>query len=170
MIVGAERSLVQNRGDMASQEYPSTRTLIGLIENGEHPRLCCEGEIGKVDAEVSKALRILGYTDGVNILSDETFDFDLNVERPREPYAKTLILIRTFPMKPVDLPCPRTGLAVYEQREDQFVLVSSNCKFHEDGKIAIKSSCDELGNDVVYYSIIIRDILSSQFVNVPLQK
>ena len=170
MIVGAEQSLVQSREDLASRKYPSTRTLIGLIDNGEHRRLCNEGEIGKVDVEISNALRDLGQTDCVNILSDEAFDFDLDAEHPREPYAKTLILIRTFPIKPVDLPCPRSGLAVYEQREDHFVLASSACTFHEDGKIAIKSACDELGNDGVYYSLIIRDILSSQFVNIPLHE
>ncbi len=170
IVAGAEQSLVQNRGDTVSSEYPSTRMLIGWIEDGEQPRLYNEGEFGKTDAEVSKALHVLGYSNSVKILSDETYNFDLNVVRQREPYATTLILIRTLPIKPVELACPRTGLAVYEQREEQFVLVSSACKFHEDGKIAIKGCYDEQGNEGVYYSLIIRDISSSQFVNIPLQK
>ena len=168
VMAGAEQSLVQKRADVAATL--SIRILIGWIEDDEHPRLCDEGEFGNVDAEVSKALHVLGYSNSVKILSDETYNFDLNVVRQREPYATTLVLIRTLPIKPVELACPRTGLAVYEQREEQFVLVSSACKFHEDGKIAIKGCYDEQGNEGVYYSLIIRDISSSQFVNIPLQK
>jgi hypothetical protein len=171
MMVGAEQSLVQAREDIASSEYPSTRTLIGWIEDDEHPILCDEGEFVKVDAEVADALRALGYTNSVKILNEETFDFNLDVVRPREPYATTLILVRMLPIKPVEFPCPRTGFAVYEQRGDHFVLASSACKFHEDGKIAIKSACDEQGNDGVHYWLKIRDILTMEsVVNVVLQK
>ena len=170
MVAGAEQSLVQSRQDIASSEYPSTRTLIGWIEDGEHPRLCDEGGFCEADTEVADALRALGYTNSVKILAEEAFDFNVDGVRSRKPYATTLILVRTLPIKPVELPCPRIGLAVYEQRGDNFVLASSSCKFHEDGKIAIKGCYDEQGNESVYYSLIIRDISSSQFVNIPLQK
>lgn len=170
MVVGAEHTLVQSREDIASSEYPSTRTLIGWIEEGKHPRLCDEVRFCEADAEVADALRVLGYTDCVKILSNETYDFDLDVVRPREPYATTLILVRTLPIKPVELPCPRTGLAVYEQREGHFVLASSACNFHEDGKISIKSAFDEKGNDGVHYWLKIRDFITTKSVNVVLQK
>ena len=168
MVVGVEHTLVQNRQDIASSEYPSTRTLIGWIEDGEHPRLCDGGTFCEVDAEVTGALRILGYSDTAKILSDETFDFNTDGARSRKPYATTLILVRTLPIKPVELPCPRTGLAVYEQREDFFVLASSACNFHGDGKIGIKSACDEQGNHGVHYWLKIRDIIKTESVNVGL--
>ncbi len=170
MVAGAEQSLVQDREAIASSEYPSTRTLIGWLEDGKRPGRCGEGEFGKADSEVSSVLRVLGYTNSVRILFEKTFDFNQDVVRPREPYATTLILVRTLPIKPVELPCPRTGLAVYEQREDQFVLASSACKFHEDGKIAIKSTCDEKGKDGVHYWLKIRDIITAESVSVVLQK
>lgn len=168
MMTGAEQSLAQTRADVAASV--SIRILIGWIEDVDHPRLFDEGEFANVDAEVTDALRVLGYTNSVKILSRHTFDFDLDTVSSTKSLSTALILIRSLPINLVEFPCPRSGFAVYEQREDQFVVASSACEFHEDGKIAIKSSCDERGNDVVYYSLIIRDILSSQFVNVPLQK
>ena len=166
MVAGAEQPLVQNRLAIASSEYPSTRTLIGWIEDGKHPRLRANGEINETNAEVSSALRVLGYSNSVSLLLKKTVDFNRDVVRPREPYATTLILVRTLPIKPVELPCPRTGLAVYEQREDRFVLASSACMFHEDGKIAIKSTSDEQGSDAIHYWLKIRDIMSTGSVNV----
>lgn len=166
MVAGAEQPLVQNRLAIASSEYPSTRTLIGWIEEGKHPRWCDNGEIDKTNAEVSSVLRVLGYSNSVSLLFEKTVDFNQDVVRPREPYATTLILVRTLPIKPVELPCPRTGLAVYEQREDRFVLASSACMFHEDGKIAIKSTSDKQGNDAIHYWLKIRDIMSTGSVNV----
>ena len=168
MMTGAEQSLAQTRADVAASV--SFRILIGWIEDGDHPRLCDEGEFANVDAKVSDALRVLGYTNSAKILSRHTFDFDLDAVSPAKSLATTLILIRRLPINLVEFPCPRSGFAVYEQREDQFVLASSACKFHEDGKIAIKSSCDERGNDGIYFWLSYGDSTTADSVNVVLQK
>ena len=161
MMVGTEQSLVQTRADVAARE--SIRILIGWIE---------DGELGETDAEVSDTLRVLGYTNSVKILSKKTFEFDLDAVSSTESLSTTLILIRSLPINLVEFSCPRTGFALYEQREDRFVLVASSaCKFHEDGKIAIKSAYDKQGNDGVHYWLKIRDILTMEsVVNVVLQK
>lgn len=169
LVTGAEQSLVQNRQDIASSEYPSTRTLIGWIDDGEHSRLCDEGGFCEADTEVADALRALGYTHSVKILAEEAFDFNVDGVPSRKPYATTLILVRTLPIKPVELPCPRIGLAVYEQRGDNFVLVSSACKFHGDGKIGVKSARDEQGIEGVHFWVKIRDILTTESVKVIFQ-
>ena len=69
MVAGAEQSLVQTRADVAATL--SIRILIGWIEDDEHPRLCDEGEFGNADTEVSDALRVLGYSNSVKILSEK---------------------------------------------------------------------------------------------------
>ncbi len=171
IIVGAERLLVDARKSVPEGEYPLPRIIIGWIEDGENPRLCDGGLFGKADSEISNVLRVLGFANTVKILSDETFDFDLDAVSSTKSSSTTLILIRTLPIKPVEFPCLRTGFAVYEQREDQFVLASSVCKFHhESGKIAIKSTCDEQGTVGIHYWLKIRDVMTAGSVNVVLQK
>ena len=168
VMAGAEQSLVQTRADVAATL--SIRILIGWIEDDEHPRLCDEGEFGNADTEVSDALRVFGYSNSVKILSKHTFTFDLDVANSTKLSSTTLILVRSLPINLAEFPCPRSGVAVYEQREDHFVLTSSACKFHEDGKIAIKSSCDERGNDGIYYWLTYGDSTTADSVNVVLQK
>lgn len=168
IMAGAEQSLEKTRADVAANE--SIQILIGWIEEGEHPRLCDEGEFSEVDVEVSNALCLLGYTNSTKFLSKKTFEFDLDAVSPTKSYSTTLILIRSLPIRLVELSCPRTGLAVYVQRGDNFVLESSACKFHEDGKIAVKSACDEQGIGEIRYWVKIRDILMAELVNVVLQK
>lgn len=163
---GAEHSLSQTRADVAATV--SIRILIGWIEDVEHPMLCDEGEFGNVDAEVTDALRVLGYTNSVKILSRNTFDFDLDTVSSTKSLSTTLILIRSLPINLVEFPCPRSGFAVYEQREDRLVLASSACEFHEDGKIAIKSSRDERGNDGIYFWLTYGDSTIAESVSVVL--
>lgn len=143
MMAGAVQSPAQTRADVAARM--SIRILVGWIEDDLHPRLCDEGEFVEPDADVSEALRILGYTYSVKILSRHTFEFDLDAVSSTKSASTTLILVRSLPINLVEIPCPRSGFAVYEQREDRFVLASSACKFLEDGKIAIESSHDEKG-------------------------
>ena len=167
MMAGAVQSLAETQAHVAARV--SIRILVGWIEDDLHPRLCDEGEFVEPGADVSEALRVLGYTNSVKILSRHTFEFDLDAVSSTKSSSTTLILVRSLPINLVEIPCPRSGFAVYEQREDRFVLASSSCKFHEDGKIAIKSVCEDQGNHGVHYWLNIRDIIITESVNVVLQ-
>ena len=168
MMAGTAQSLAQTRVDVAASV--SIRILIGWIEDDLHPRLCDVGEFVEPGADVSEALRVLGYTNSVKILSRHTFEFDLDAVSSTKSSSTTLILVRSLPINLVEIPCPQSGFAVYEQREDRFVLASSSCKFHEDGKIAIKSSRDEKGIDGIRYWLTYRDSTTADSVNVVFKK
>ena len=169
MIKGTEFLSVDTGKSVTEGQYSSRGIVIGWVESGENLKGDPNGKVNKiVDLEASEVLRVLGLTDKVKLFHKETHIFDPKAIDSTDPVATTLILIYEFPINLVEFPCPSSGIAVYEQRERQFVLLSSACEFHEGSKIAIKSISDEQGNNEIHYWLTIGNDTTAESIKVVL--
>ena len=154
VIASADRHLGKSQKGVGENKCPSIRTIIGWIEDGENPKVCLNDKAEEIiDSEVLNMLCVLGFAGIVKILSDETTDFDLDTVISREQSTTVLILIRTIPIRQVDVPCFCSGFVVYEQQANEFVRLapSSTSKFHRKGTVTIKSVNGEQGTIGIHY-------------------
>lgn len=134
------------KADVSNLEYPSARFVLGYIHDESNRPIQNKNKTIKGLPELSGLFKRLDLVGTTTILSSRRSGVGKTL--PEGPLPTTIVIFRSIPKEPVQLPQATEGVAIYQEDDGEFKLVFSECKFGSKN-VELKPYDDGRGNQGV---------------------